>query len=519
MNKNQKHLNILTIFLFVFFVAVLIRSAWIMEDAYITLRTVDNFINGYGLTWNISERVQVYTHPMWMFLISGLYFFTHEGFYTTIFLSITLSVITFLLVGWATQNQGMGTYIGLSILIFSKAFIDYSTSGLENPLTHLLLASLILVLFSENGKPSNKQVFLISLLASLLAFNRLDTILFVIPLLGYFIWLRRDWVVLRQIFLGFTPLIMWEAFSLHYYGFLFPNTAYAKIVTGVPQGELIKQGYFYFLNSIHWDPITLIVIGITIILIINQGSAEERMLVFGILLYLLYVLWIGGDYMSGRFFSASLLIAVILLSKKIVFLPVLENSIILAFVIILGFVSPTPTLTSIDDQSLSTGRMDPSKKITDERSLYFQSAGLLYDRINQMYPFHHWVMKGQKMKEASKKAYELENVGFTGYFAGPDIFIIDRLGLTDPLLARLHPIENYDWKPGHFERAIPEGYFCSVKNNDNCISDPYLAAYYEKLRLITRGPLWGLERYKTIWEFNIGKYDSLLEKYYSGQDE
>ncbi len=45
------------------------------DDAYITLRTVDNFINGYGLTWNISERVQAYTHPLWMFLLSIYIFF------------------------------------------------------------------------------------------------------------------------------------------------------------------------------------------------------------------------------------------------------------------------------------------------------------------------------------------------------------------------------------------------------------------------------------------------------------
>ena len=55
-NNNQ--------FLFFFgaiFLVVLVRSAWVSEDAYITLRTVDNFVNGYGLRWNVSERVQTYT--------------------------------------------------------------------------------------------------------------------------------------------------------------------------------------------------------------------------------------------------------------------------------------------------------------------------------------------------------------------------------------------------------------------------------------------------------------------------
>ena len=45
---------------------VLVNTAWLSEDIYITLRVVDNFVNGYGLTWNVAERVQAYTHPLWL---------------------------------------------------------------------------------------------------------------------------------------------------------------------------------------------------------------------------------------------------------------------------------------------------------------------------------------------------------------------------------------------------------------------------------------------------------------------
>ena len=46
------------------------------------MRTVDNFVNGYGLTWNVAERVQAYTHPLWMFLLFPIYFVLREPFYT-----------------------------------------------------------------------------------------------------------------------------------------------------------------------------------------------------------------------------------------------------------------------------------------------------------------------------------------------------------------------------------------------------------------------------------------------------
>jgi arabinofuranosyltransferase len=48
----------------------LIRTAWLSDDAYITFRTADNVIHGYGLVWNTAERVQTYTHPLWLALIA-----------------------------------------------------------------------------------------------------------------------------------------------------------------------------------------------------------------------------------------------------------------------------------------------------------------------------------------------------------------------------------------------------------------------------------------------------------------
>ena len=65
---------------------------------------------------------------------------------------------------------------------------------------------------------------------------------------------------------------MWEAFSLFYYGFLFPNTAYAKLGTGIDGWESARQGLFYYLNSICLDPLTLLVIagGLLVPLVARQ---------------------------------------------------------------------------------------------------------------------------------------------------------------------------------------------------------------------------------------------------------
>ena len=47
------------------FAVILFRTAWISDDALISFRTVLNVTHGYGLTFNIVERVQTFTHPLW----------------------------------------------------------------------------------------------------------------------------------------------------------------------------------------------------------------------------------------------------------------------------------------------------------------------------------------------------------------------------------------------------------------------------------------------------------------------
>ena len=115
--------------------------------------------------------------------------------------------------------------------------------------------------------------------------------------------------------LGFLPIILWEVFSVLYYGFPFPNTYYAKLTTGIPQSELYQQGWLYFQNSLTWDHITLPVIALGVLFSFFQRKPKQISLALGIVLYLGYILNIGGDFMSGRFFSAPFLLSLALISE------------------------------------------------------------------------------------------------------------------------------------------------------------------------------------------------------------
>ena len=61
--------NITVCALLILYAIVVLRTAWLSDDAYITFRTIDNFIGGYGLRWNAVKRVKAFTHPLSMFFL------------------------------------------------------------------------------------------------------------------------------------------------------------------------------------------------------------------------------------------------------------------------------------------------------------------------------------------------------------------------------------------------------------------------------------------------------------------
>jgi hypothetical protein len=69
------------------------------------------------------------------------------------------------------------------------------------------------------------------------------------------------------------------------------------------------------------------------------------------------------------------------------------------------------------------------------------------------------------------------------------------------------------WQIGHFTRIIPLGYQATVTTGRNTIQDTAVAAYYEKLRIITEEPIWSRRRFRTIVAMNLGRYQSNVESY------
>ena len=46
---------------------------WVDEDAFINFRIIDNLLAGHGLVFNLGERVEVDSDPLWLFTLTGLH--------------------------------------------------------------------------------------------------------------------------------------------------------------------------------------------------------------------------------------------------------------------------------------------------------------------------------------------------------------------------------------------------------------------------------------------------------------
>lgn len=511
------------------YVWIITRTAWVGDDAYITFRSIENVIHGYGPTFNIGERVQTFTHPLW-FVVQALANFmlgswkdnplgSGQLYFLNIILSIVFSTFAVLIFSFSIASNVKSATVGILVLSLSKAFVDYSTSGLENPLTHLIVISFLAIYWSyERNNPT--RLFALAFLTALAGMNRLDLPLLFLPVLLYlFLNSASKRTVIKAFALGLLPLLFWETFAIFYYGTPFPNTAFAKINTGIATIDMLKQGVYYYFNSFRMDPISLLTILISIIIGFHQKIRPKILIVMGVILYLCYILYIGGDFMGGRYFSTLVLIAVAILGK-IEFKSLSIYGLAIGLALIVGIFP----IFLIPERSLSFGQNTKNLKIfvddygiSDERRFYFAQMGFLNSLARggaprAKYSREKWIYHPNRPLQVEL----VGTLGVTSYNLGPDVHVIDRNALADPLMGRMPLQDPNHWRIGHFRHIIPEGYIKTLASGKNQIIDHNIALYYDKLSYVIKGDLWSWDRIIEIWNLNTGKYDYLIQNVKGG---
>jgi arabinofuranosyltransferase len=502
---------------FSLFSLAFINTAWVADDAYITFRVVDNALNGYGLTWNPGERVQVYTHPLWFFLLLAGSAIHNSPYYVSLILSY-LCVVGALFFAWkillSHRECGNASLI-LALLIicsllFSKAFIDYMSSGLENPLGYLLVTVFLWIWFEKN----ESRHFLLGLtfVASAMYLNRPDSIVLIFPAFLYALltnrthWRKRIAIVL----LGGVPVLAWVLFSLAYYGSTVPNTALAKLSTGISAMDYIIQSARYFQHTLNMDYMTILLLVAGCLVGFLQPSLRWRGLSSGLLAWCAYLFMVGSDYMAGRFFSVPVLFSAILCARAACAYPFREFCSAVLVIMLLSVPQLEYTLFSPVDYKGYRREFG----IADERGFYYQGTGLLPVLKNNAHSVQHlWLYLGGKIKlqYGGNKKYYTHNIGMMPYAAGPGFLWIDGLALSDAFTARLPARPGS--RVGHYSRSVPFGYLDSVVTGTNQIADPALARLYDDVLLATTGDIFHSERFAAILRLNTGFHKNAAANY------
>ena len=491
------------------FAWLVIRDAWLCDDAFITLRVVDNFHNGHGLRWNVVERVQVFTHPLWCLTLLVLGGVFDNLPLALLWFSIVVSIAAFALIVPRPGRSSSGLVLLALMVPASKAVVQYSTSGLEGPLSFLLLALLVLACgdLSPEWKSWDRWV---PVLAAAVVLTRQDLLLIVTPLC--IAWIARQGLrrAMVPLLAGALAVATWELFSFVYYGNLVPNTALAKLNTGMAASEKMIQGLRYLGDFVLRDPAgALILTSCLVYLVAVRKDLKARTVAGGILLYVLYIVSIGGDFMSGRFFTAPVFLVVaetIRTTGDRLGLPVAAISgartlaVLLVAVHIFGF------------NGFSAEVVSPNG-IADERRFYAPALSLVALHEGRNIERVGWVRDAREWREKGPSGLITDTVGLTGYFGGPSVHILDVVALSDPLLSRL-PAKS-DSRVGHFERRLPAGYKESLLSRKMQIEDPELNEYCGVLWSVTRGPVWSSARLAESIRLVFGSYQPLLDGYLS----
>ncbi|RJQ63681.1 MAG: tetratricopeptide repeat protein [Stygiobacter sp.] len=307
------------------------EAKFIQDDAFTSLRYVQNFVDGNGLVFNIGERVEGYTNFLWVLLLSAVSFLAHAlnlnpnlplvaQFLSTLF-GVLILVSTYLLAKKIIVKNYSGSIISSllalsapAMVLFTTPFIYWSVSGMETPLfvSLTLLSVYHFIDYEEQGK---RNAFVI--VSVLNSFLRPEGMFFFILLmsfkliknffsaeefkLGKKIKSSFDSSIKKSLIIYAVPVIAYIIFRLLNYGYPFPNTFYAKTEFTI---QFLSRGWNYYINFLEeYLLFGLFYVPVLIQLMRSKTNTKENILIGFALVYTITIIVIGGDVLPvNRFF-------------------------------------------------------------------------------------------------------------------------------------------------------------------------------------------------------------------------
>jgi len=297
-----------------------------IDDAYISFRYAQNLVAGQGLVFNAGERVEGYTNFLWTIILA---FFMRLGFEPSpvaIGLGALFGVATLWLVYRFLKHTSLRDspvpIITVLCLAFDGSFALWAVSGMETSMfAFLVFAALTSYLWEwESEKPGILSGALLALAAMTRPEGMLVLGVVVIHQALARLALQRKLLTSADVaragafLLLYLPYFLWR---YYYYGFLLPNTFYAKVTVrdSWAQHERGLRHLDTFVNvHLGW---LLPLLGL-VPLLKRKFSFWFTSLLALVLVYVSYIVYVGGDWSVGRFFVPILPAAYILVAFGLV---------------------------------------------------------------------------------------------------------------------------------------------------------------------------------------------------------
>ena len=261
---------------------------WLCDDAFISFTYARNLSEGIGLVFQSGEYVEGYSNFLWTIILA---FFTYIKL-SPLIVSQVIGIFFYglLLVYFYRKERKERPFVILPIFIVHLAVFFhgwiFATSGLE---TMMFTVFLTLGLLEWHKKSGKENFFLL-----LSAITRPEGMLFFILNL----FTKRREIARIRTYIPILLILFLLLLRFFYYGDLLPNTFYAK----ANRPAYFSQGIFYLLYWFRVYPLYFPIFAFALfILIRNLFQKENSLLSTSLIIYIIYVLYVGGDFMAMRF--------------------------------------------------------------------------------------------------------------------------------------------------------------------------------------------------------------------------
>jgi arabinofuranosyltransferase len=444
------------------------RYRWMSDDGFINLRVVKQIEAGHGPVFNRGERVEASTSPLWVAVLTVadvLLPLRLEWIAVIAGIACTLAGIG--LVAWGawrllparTSASAVVIPTGIWAVVAFAPTWKFASSGLENGLFTLWFgaAFAVLVRWVRNARPLPS--WWVAVLIGLGPLIRPDLAIFSVCLvLAVVITASVSWPR-RIAFVGVALIVpvLFEIFRMGYYDSLVPNTALAKEASR----SWWSHGWTYVRDSGAaywlWIPLVALLLGGYLPLVRAFATDRNRRAIALVvacaaagMLHVVYVARVGGDFMHARMVLPGLTafvapVAVSAIERSIARMAMPAVVIVWALISI-GFLrsKQDAPITFIGTPRNAVTVADYGWQPGGPNRAWFTGPGVYFGTKKIDQPEH------AGLPSTVVASY---GVGIDSYALGPNVFVLDMLGLGDSFTAHLK-LAQRGTAPGH-EKPLP----------------------------------------------------------------